>query len=340
MWAELLGASTVPVNQTFFDLGGHSLLAMQLIARAREELSLAIDPLAMTSEGIRELLAEHDSEKGLIEASPNLQTRRSLETFFFCDDDLYGRLHRPISEQNVRGAVLLCNPVFAEASNILWAYQRLATILSEQGYYVLRFDYFGCGNSMGEDEEGDARRWQQDVDAAAKKLLDLSGHIRLSVLGFRYGATLAASLDLACVDKFVLWEPVVSSSEHIALFDKRYHGMLRYLNVLHKAPVTSSANEITGFSTTPLMVESVQALDLVGLPLIKKASSVFWVTNKSDAKGQHTFDAVKKSANRFVAHVINDSVPQIQDHDDAGIWLPGKSLNTLVECLIGGYSRA
>jgi acyl-coenzyme A synthetase/AMP-(fatty) acid ligase/acyl carrier protein len=40
IWAEVLGLERVSIEVSFFDLGGHSLLAMQVIARARQALSV------------------------------------------------------------------------------------------------------------------------------------------------------------------------------------------------------------------------------------------------------------------------------------------------------------
>ncbi|POH42377.1 non-ribosomal peptide synthetase [Pseudomonas fluorescens] len=42
IWAAILGAERVGLNQHFFELGGHSLLAMQVVSRIRQTLSLEV----------------------------------------------------------------------------------------------------------------------------------------------------------------------------------------------------------------------------------------------------------------------------------------------------------
>jgi len=44
IWKELIGIEQISVHDNFFDLGGHSLLSMQLIAKARESLSVQLTP--------------------------------------------------------------------------------------------------------------------------------------------------------------------------------------------------------------------------------------------------------------------------------------------------------
>jgi len=331
IWSELLGMEQVPVNQTFFDLGGHSMLAMRMLARVRNELQIDIDPVAMASRSLRELLQSHDDEASAISLPANTQARASVETFFFCDNELYARLHRPVDALTARGAVLLCNPIFVEAGNILWAYQRLATLLSNRGYYVIRFDYYGCGNSMGEDEDGSASRWKRDVAAAADELLEVSGQTSLSLIGFRYGATLAASLDKVRVDKLILWEPVQSSIEHVSLLDSRYNSTIRYLNGLHKAPVTAGKNEITGFPFSQSMRESLIALELSDGPAIAACNSVHLVTNDISERVQNLSSLIENTAKSYTTIIVNDDAPGMEEHNDLGTWLPGKSLNMLVE---------
>ncbi|WP_248752418.1 non-ribosomal peptide synthase/polyketide synthase [Pseudomonas sp. MWU15-20650] len=42
IWADILGAEPVGLNQHFFELGGHSLLAMQVVSRIRQTLNLEV----------------------------------------------------------------------------------------------------------------------------------------------------------------------------------------------------------------------------------------------------------------------------------------------------------
>ena len=335
IWADSLGVDTIPVNETFFNLGGHSLLAMQVISRVRKDMQIEIDPVAMASATVRELLFEHDKESNTLKPAPDVGPRSSVETFFFCDNELYARLHKPGKKQKSLGAVLLCNPLFSEANNILWGYQRLATMLAEKGYDVLRFDYYGCGNSLGDDSEGNTIRWQSDVKAAASQLLKHSKHSSLTVIGFRYGATLAAGLDDINVDKFILWEPVPNSDEYIDYLEQQYHSTIQYLDKLHKAKVVARENEITGFPFAKDMRHSIQTLELTSGPLIRKCEKLYLVTNEKQVQFSELAYRLEGLTNTLVTRVVEDKITPIDKHDDAGTWLPGKSLNQLLDCIRG-----
>ena len=144
---------------------------------------------------------------------------------------LFGTLHRPERLQGRNAAVLLCNPFGEEAVRAHRIYRVLAVQLARSGYPVLRFDYSGTGDSMGEEDEATLDDWVNDVTAAAAELKTASGARRLVALGLRLGGTLAA---LATARRglklrhLLLWDPVADGKAY-----------LRELPALHREYMTA-----------------------------------------------------------------------------------------------------
>ena len=344
IWADVLGISnnankdnvnTVPVNETFFNLGGHSLLAMQVIARVRKQLDIEIAPVDMVDGTIRRLLAEHDTE--VVPVSDDLvkSDQSQMDSLFFANQELYGRFHKPPTGKSIRGAVLMCNPILMEACNIQWGYKRLANSLADAGYYVLRFDYFGCGNSWGEDEEGGVERWQQDINNTAIKLTELTGLTNIDVIGFRFGCTLASNLSSVPVNKFVLWEPTLDSTTYVNHIDSQYNKTLTTLNRFRKQPAVASQSETTGFAFTDQMRKSILNTDMGNASLPKTCASIHLITNHSRAHFKTLIDTLSSQKQAPKVSEINDKVPRIEELDDLSAWLPGKSLYAVVDAITG-----
>jgi uncharacterized protein len=142
-----------------------------------------------------------------------------MKPFFFGAPakPLFGVTSTPADEQRARGAVVLCYPFGREYQRSHRALRELSHHLSQNGHHTLRFDYFGCGDSSGASEEGDADQWLEDIGQGIEELRESSGFRRVSLVGLRLGATLAtlaASRD-PDVDRLVLWDPVVSGAEYL-----------------------------------------------------------------------------------------------------------------------------
>nr|WP_314544307.1 non-ribosomal peptide synthetase [uncultured Pseudomonas sp.] len=73
IWAAILGAERVGLNQHFFELGGHSLLAMQVVSRIRQTLSLEV-PLKAVFEHPRleAFVAALQTQESLLPTAPAL----------------------------------------------------------------------------------------------------------------------------------------------------------------------------------------------------------------------------------------------------------------------------
>ena len=115
-------------------------------------------------------------------------------------------------------AVLVCNP-FGEEAIRAHRFQRvLAERLARDGVDVLRFDYFGTGDSAGEDVEGDFTGWTADVLTAFDELMQRSAAARTVWVAARLGAAIATSATVRASrvpDRLVVWDPVFDGQRYL-----------------------------------------------------------------------------------------------------------------------------
>jgi uncharacterized protein len=97
--------------------------------------------------------------------------------------------------------------------------RQLAARLVRSGFHVLRFDYFGTGDSYGETGEGDLASWAGDVETAIEELKDMTGAAKVDLVGLRLGANLSARVAasrLKEIGKLILWEPLAAEELAVA----------------------------------------------------------------------------------------------------------------------------
>ncbi|HEX8255340.1 MAG TPA: alpha/beta fold hydrolase, partial [Thermoanaerobaculia bacterium] len=130
---------------------------------------------------------------------------------FFGPDErsLFGWYHAPAGK-NADIAVVICQPLGHEYINAHRSMRHLADRLARAGIPALRFDYHGTGDSTGSDEDpGRVNAWRESVVEAVATARALSGRRRIGLVGFRFGAALAAAASTELdVDSLVLWAPV------------------------------------------------------------------------------------------------------------------------------------
>lgn len=140
---------------------------------------------------------------------------------------LFGVLHEPLPGTERGHGVLLCPPIGQEHVRTHWALRQVATSLARAGHHVLRFDWFGVGDSSGNLADATVARWIEDARTAAQELRDAAGLRRIAVLGLRFGATLAALASGKIKPAtLVLWDPVPSGAAHIAELSALHAGLL------------------------------------------------------------------------------------------------------------------
>lgn len=120
----------------------------------------------------------------------------------------------PASGTRQRRAVVFCPPFGKEYVRTHRTARVLADRLAERGQDVLRFDYYGTGDSGGDDDELTLAGAATDARDAVVEALAVSGVRAVTLIGLRHGA--AAALLAAdatpgrSVDRLVLWDPVIT----------------------------------------------------------------------------------------------------------------------------------
>ncbi|HYV47830.1 MAG TPA: alpha/beta hydrolase [Myxococcaceae bacterium] len=184
-----------------------------------------------------------------------------MKPFFFgpSTQPRYGLLHPPSGESTRRAGVLLCYPGVQEYNISHWAFRKLAGMLSRAGFPVLRFDWAGTGDSAGDAGASRVAAWLEDVAMAAQELQDSAEVERVSLVGMRLGAALAAravASGLAAED-LVLWEPVLSGKKYLAELEALDRHELERL--LHEGPAGDA--ELGGYPFSKETRADLEALD-------------------------------------------------------------------------------
>ncbi|MBT3027665.1 MAG: alpha/beta hydrolase [Candidatus Thiodiazotropha sp. (ex Ctena orbiculata)] len=193
--------------------------------------------------------------------------------FFTCNTyRLYGVLHLPDQGNPAHGFVF-CHPFVEEK---LWAhkvYVSFARELVANGYAVMRFDHYGHGDSEGEFRDATISIYKQDIDAAINELkIKVPSIEKVSLFGFRLGATVAASIseDRDDIASLILWEPVVNGEAYIQELLRSH--LATQLSVFGKVTVSRQelidqiiAGEevnIDGYELTKSLYDEIKLIDL------------------------------------------------------------------------------
>lgn len=130
---------------------------------------------------------------------------------------LFGVVSPACGQRRMRG-IVICGPIGEEYQRAHRALRVLAQFLARDGHDVLRFDYFGTGDSAGEGFEMDMGGAVADAVSAVEEIGDVAAVTRCTLVGLRAGAAIAAQAAnrVHQVDRVVLWDPVTDGEEYAA----------------------------------------------------------------------------------------------------------------------------
>ncbi len=258
----------------------------------------------------------------------------NIQPFFFGTpgQQLYGCYHPATQTHDF--ALLLCPPLGDEYVRAHRANRLLAARLARAGVPVLRFDYYGTGDSMGVDTDATLAQWHANIVQAIDELKRRSGLKRVMLAGLRLGAALAllASVGRADVVGAALWEPVINGAAYLAELREAHEHKLFYI-ASASPPPASSSSELLGFSFSPSFLREIEALDL--LSITAKPAPRILLLEQSEGEHMPSFRAHLANLGAALTHqVVDDPVIWAEDPDKALV--PAQVLQAIIAWVTQG----
>lgn len=211
------------------------------------------------------------------------------------DRQLFGTFHPAEARSQAGMGVVICAPFGHEAIRTHRMFRVLAERLTRAGHHVLRFNYYGTGDSGGSDEEGDLLGWSRDILSAHRELQRRVPVTRVAWIGARLGATAALRAAVDSVQPapyLVLLDPVVAGAEYLQLLRSRHVEALETsFSIPDPAWRTRLASdpdafidEAIGFAISPALREQVLEIDRA-VPTVPPSGAVV-IASAADASAR------------------------------------------------------
>jgi pimeloyl-ACP methyl ester carboxylesterase len=191
-----------------------------------------------------------------------------MNPFYFGERSrrLFGVYHAGGATNGPSRALVLCNSWGAEYINAHRTVRQAAIQLAAAGLHVLRFDYFGTGDSAGDLTEANVAMWEDDIRTALREVMAISGAANVGLVGLRFGALLAnrvAATNDVKVDQLVLWDPIVSGTAYLdELFYNCEHDPNAFRELRTRPGGSGGGHEVDGFPLTDAMAREIRAMSL------------------------------------------------------------------------------
>jgi len=269
LWTKVLGVEGVGLDDRYFDMGGDSLRGLEFITEVGRGLGVDLKGLELVRESLEGLAAICDARLGrapafeeVAEEAGVAAAETAFEAFHFGQG---GKLYGVLSgapRANAQDAVLICSPLGQDGLRAHFILQRLAARLAAQGIPSLRFDYYACGDSMGDSVAAGCDRWRRDIRDAYCELKRRANAARITAVGVRLGATLLAeALQGMDVAALVVWDPVCDGARYYAETAAAHVRFVGRWRRLFRAPAPlAGAVEIIGWTCSEATVRELQTL--------------------------------------------------------------------------------
>jgi pimeloyl-ACP methyl ester carboxylesterase len=244
---------------------------------------------------------------------------------------LFGCYHPPREGSERELTAVLCNPLDQEYTDSHRAFLHLATRLAGQGFGVGRFEYFGTGDSAGDDDDINLSGWIGDISTAIEQTRRLAQRRHMALIGLRLGAALAlqAAVKRGDVLHLVLWDPIVDGREYFEQMKVQHRE--RIWGHFFERPTVEQPNErpseLLGLKMNDRLIDELTTLDLLSIES-KPARSVLLF----DSRGDSSVERLRDHLQTLGVDVVYEHIPgfSICTEDPDKGQVPQQALQSIV----------
>lgn len=190
-----------------------------------------------------------------------------------------------------RGQVLHLHPFAEELNTCRRVSAQFARALAEEGFAVLQFDMYGCGDSEGDFGEATWATWRNNAQDALAELRQRAGEpteaAPLWLWGVRSGALMSANIlqDMTAPCHVLWWQPVVSGQQVLQQW-LRLDAAKAWLGQGPSGKALSPSEQlkqgqtvyVAGYPITPALAQSLTAATLqTGVPAVRADTRLLWM---------------------------------------------------------------
>lgn len=255
---------------------------------------------------------------------------------------VFGIWHPAGFGASAQPGVLLCNAFGQEAVRAHRMMRVLAERLARAGHPVLRFDYHGTGDSMGDDLDGDLDGWAADVHAADRELRSRSGAQSTVWIGMRLGAAVALRAAQQAPEplaRLLLWDPVLDGARYLRHLRQRHVASLEEAFSLMPVPSpaelardpTRFCDEAIGFALAPRLREQLAGLRPSGHRWPTRPRSIVVIGEPDGDDAADLSAACKREPARVQTVAVRHGIDWTTDEAGDNALVPAAALMQLME---------
>lgn len=258
--------------------------------------------------------------------------------------ELFGLFQLPTTGEALGQSVVICNPFGQEYVRCHRLIKVIADRLARAGFHVLRFDFFGTGDSAGDDGDGDLIQWEHDIQSAHEEVLKLSGNAATSWLGLRLGGSIAAAASQR-VDvpphRLVLWDPIVDGGSYIKELEASHVAGLELLahwsrSSFEQIAAASMQHEILGFALSSALRQQISEISTTTLTSARAQQiAAFCNANTDHFKQLEKILAASASASPICLTPIETKIMWASNEAMNSAIVPSEALNSIVTAMLG-----